>query len=242
MVGRRVDGRPVERHRRSRVLPALATTLGIAAASAECIDDVVAHLAGKELLLILDNCEQVVEATATVVADLLERCPSLVVLATSREPLGVPGEHVRRLPPLPVTAHAVTLFVDRFVAAGGPPDVDRAVVVRICQRLDGMPLAIELAASRGAVLSAAEILDGLDQRFRLLRSGDRTVPERQRTMTALLDWSYDLLSAPERAAFERLSCFAGTFDLAAATAAVAAGAIGPTTCPSWCGRWPTSPW
>jgi predicted ATPase/class 3 adenylate cyclase len=208
-----------------RVVPAVAATLGIAGTRADCLDDVVAHLTGKELLLILDNCEQVVAASAALVAALLRRCPSLAVLATSREPLGVPGEWVRRLPPLPVAADAVTLFVDRFVAAGGTPDVDRAVATRICQRLDGTPLAIELAASRGAVLSAAEILDGLDERFRLLRSGDRTAPERQRTMTALLDWSYDLLTAPERAAFERLSCFVGTFALDAATAAVAGGGI-----------------
>ncbi len=209
----------------ARVVPTVAATLGIAATGADCLDDVVAHLTGKELLLILDNCEQVVEASAALVAALLNRCPSLAVLATSREPLGVSGEWVRRLPPLSVAADAVTLFVDRFVAAGGTPDVDRAIATRICQRLDGTPLAIELAASRGAVLSAAEILDGLDERFRLLRSGDRTAPERQRTMTALLDWSYDLLTAPERAAFERLSCFVGTFALDAATAAVTGGTV-----------------
>jgi predicted ATPase/class 3 adenylate cyclase len=208
-----------------RVVPAVATTLGVSATSADCLDDIVAYLASRHVLLILDNCEQVVATCASVVATLLERCPTLAVLTTSREPLGVPGEQVRRLPPLSVAADAVTLFADRFAAAGGATDVDRDVATRICQRLDGTPLAIELAASRGSVLSAAEILAGLDERFRILRSADRTVPERQRTMTALLDWSYHLLTAPERAAFERLSCFVGTFALDAAEAAVAGDGI-----------------
>ena len=203
----------------------MATTLGVAVTGADCLDELVAHLAGRPLLLILDNCEQVVAACAALVVTVLERCPTVAVLATSREPLGIAGEQVRRLPPLSVAADAVTLFVDRFTAAGGAADVDRDVAVRICQRLDGTPLAIELAASRGSVLSAAEILSGLDERFRILRSADRTVPERQRTMSALLDWSYDLLTAPERATFERLSCFAGTFALDAATAAVAGDGI-----------------
>src|SRR5437764_5535 len=107
-----------------------------------------------------------------------------------------------------VTTLAPRLAPGRLVTIGGAGGVDRATVARICERLDGMPLAIELAASRGAVLSVAEILEGLDHRFRLLRSRDRTAPERQRTMTALLDWSYDLLSSGERRVFDRPPVFA----------------------------------
>jgi predicted ATPase/class 3 adenylate cyclase len=208
----------------SLVVPSVASALGTPSSGPDRLADVVDDLGRRHALIILDNCEQLVEACSALVATITARCPSVAVLATSREPLGVPGEDVHRLKPLPVSEDAVDLFVDRFGAAGGM-GADRSVVSRICERLDGMPLAIELAASRGSVLSAPEILAGLDERFRLLQSRDRTVPERQRTMTALLDWSRDLLTSAERAAFDRLSAFAGTFGLDAAAAAVAGSGI-----------------
>ena len=208
----------------SLVAPSVASALGTPSSGPDRLADVVDDLGRRHALIILDNCEQLVEACSALVATITARCPSVAVLTTSREPLGVPGEDVHRLRPLPVSEDAVDLFLDRFGAAGGV-GADRSVVSRICERLDGMPLAIELAASRGSVLSAPEILAGLDERFRLLQSRDRTVPERQRTMTALLDWSRDLLTGDERAAFDRLSAFAGTFGLDAATVALAGTGI-----------------
>jgi predicted ATPase len=210
------------------VMPAVAAALGAPSNGGDRRTEVLEHLRGRRALLLLDNCEQIIDECAAVVAAVLDRCPSVAVLATSREPLNVAGEAVHRLAPLPVSEEAVTLFLDRVARSGGGPEVgtvDRGVVARICERLDGLPLAIELAASRTTVLSVGEILDGLDERFRLLRSSDRSAPARQRTMTALLDWSYDLLAPAERAAFERLSVFAGTFGIEAAEVALGHGAI-----------------
>src|SRR5205823_5601800 len=166
---------------------ALADAVGVAVAGRDAEAAVHEHLRARQALLVVDNCEQIVADVAAVVSRLLGGAPEVAVLATSREPLGVTGEEVVRLGPLPVGEDAVALFLDRL----GPKaaDADPAVVSNICARLDGMPLAIELAASRADVLSAAEILSGLDERFRLLRSRDRTTPTRQRTLQALLDWS-----------------------------------------------------
>ncbi|WP_415950699.1 ATP-binding protein, partial [Streptomyces sp. KLOTTS4A1] len=177
------------------------------------------HLARRELLLVLDNCEHVVGAAAHMLAYLLPRCPGLTVLATSREPLGVPGESVRPLGPLP-EAMALRLLDERGAAArpGFSVEDDRAAAEEICRRLDGQPLAIELAAARLRMLSPRRIADRLDDRFRLLTGGSRTALPRQQTLRAVVDWSWDLLDAPERAVLRRLSVFARGCDLGAAEA------------------------
>ncbi|MFF2851583.1 BTAD domain-containing putative transcriptional regulator [Streptomyces sp. NPDC058001] len=177
------------------------------------------HCAQRRMLLILDNCEHVVAAAAHLAAHLLERCPGLTVLATSREPLGVPGELLRPVEPLPQPV-ALRLFADRAAAAHPGFRVEDAPddVAEICRRLDGLPLAIELAAARLRMLTPRQIADRLDDRFRLLTSGARTVLPRQQTLRAVVDWSWDLLDEPERTVLRRLSVFAGGCDLAAAEA------------------------
>ncbi|MFD3941756.1 BTAD domain-containing putative transcriptional regulator [Streptomyces sp. NPDC058579] len=191
----------------------------------------VDHLAPRSLLLVLDNCEHVIDAAAALAETLLTRCPRLRVLATSREPLGVPGETVRPVEPLP-PAPAHRLFAERAravrpdFAAENSADGHRAVD-EICRRLDGLPLAIELAAARLRLLTPRQIADRLDDRFRLLTSGSRTVLPRQQTLRAVVDWSWDLLDADERTLFRRLSVFAGGWDLAAAEALVPNGPDGP---------------
>ncbi|MBC9712426.1 winged helix-turn-helix domain-containing protein [Streptomyces sp. TRM66268-LWL] len=179
----------------------------------------VEHCARRELLLVLDNCEHVIGAAADMLAYLLARCPGLTVLATSREPLGVPGESVRPLGPLP-EAMALRLLGERGAAArpGFTVDEDRAAAEEICRRLDGQPLAIELAAARLRMLTPRQIADRLDDRFRLLTGGSRTVLPRQQTLRAVVDWSWDLLDEPERAVLRRLSVFARGCDLSAAEA------------------------
>ncbi|MFJ9543411.1 AfsR/SARP family transcriptional regulator [Streptomyces sp. NPDC101225] len=180
----------------------------------------VEYCAPRSQLLILDNCEHVVEAAATLAETLLTRCPGLTVLATSREPLGVPGESVRPVEPL-VPDQALRLFEER--ASAVRPDAeavlrDRAAVREICRRLDGLPLAIELAAARLRLLTPRQIADRLDDRFRLLTSGSRTVLPRQQTLRAVVDWSWDLLDERERTVLREVSVFAGGWDLAAAEA------------------------
>ena len=167
-------------------------------------------LRGRRLLLILDTCEHLVEGCAELVHQLLAGCPELRVLATSREPLRVRGETVWRVPPLSLPAQAgpgsladlarheaMRLFADRASAARAGFEVgsdNAAAVARLCRLLDGMPLAIELAAARVRALSVEQIASRLDDRFRLLASGDRTAPPRQQTLRAAVDWSYELLS------------------------------------------------
>ena len=170
------------------------------------------------LLVVLDNCEHVIAAAAEVAADLLSRCPALRVLATSREALRVDGEMVWPVPPLAVD-DAVLLFVGRARAAGAPLELDDgslAVVAGICDRLDRLPLAIELAAARTRAFSVEQIASRLNDRFRLLTGGSRTALPRQQTMRAVVDWSYDLLFDDEQRVFERLSVFPGGCDLATA--------------------------
>ncbi|WP_217237092.1 AAA family ATPase, partial [Streptomyces sp. AC555_RSS877] len=192
-------------------------------AGGERHDDPVERLAERcgrrRMLLILDNCEHVVEAAARLVEELLERCPGLTVLATSREPLGVPGELVRPVEPLPEPV-ALRLFAERGAAArpGFRVEDDPDVCAEICRRLDGLPLAIELAAARLRMLTPRQIADRLDDRFRLLTSGSRTVLPRQQTLRAVVDWSWELLGEGERDVLRRLSVFAGGCDLAAAEA------------------------
>ncbi|MFD8015470.1 ATP-binding protein, partial [Streptomyces sp. NPDC059762] len=185
----------------------------------------VEHLAHRPgLLLVLDNCEHVIGAAAALAETLLAHCPGLRILATSREPLGVPGETVRPVEPLPpVPAHR--LFTERAGAVRPAFDRDHAreadvadAVAEICRRLDGLPLAIELAAARLRLLTPRQIADRLDDRFRLLTSGARTLLPRQQTLRAVVDWSWELLDPAERTLLRRVSVFTGGWDLPAAEA------------------------
>ena len=196
------------------------------------------HVGDRPMLLVLDNCEHVIAASASFVDEVLSTLPAVIVLATSREPLSVPGETVWRVPSLAVPdplvpqtvdsirmADAARLFVDR--ARRAQPDLvltDEAAgaIARICSRLDGIPLSIELAAARCRNLALEQIARELDDRFRLLTGGARTVVERQQTLKASLDWSHGLLDAAERAALRRLGVFSGPFTVGAAEAVVAA--------------------
>ncbi|WP_306320903.1 BTAD domain-containing putative transcriptional regulator, partial [Streptomyces sp. CC224E] len=179
----------------------------------------VEHCEGRRLVLVLDNCEHVVDAAAALAEDLLARCPGVTILATSREPLGVPGELLYPVEPLP-EPYALRLFGERGAAVrpGFTTDQDPEAVGEICRRLDGLPLAIELAAARLRMLTPRQIADRLDDRFRLLTSGARTALPRQQTLRAVVDWSWDLLDEPERATLARLSVFSGGCDLPAAEA------------------------
>jgi predicted ATPase/class 3 adenylate cyclase len=196
-------------------------------------DTLLDELRHRELLLVIDNCEHLVEPVSAILGTLLSDCPSVRILATSRERLGVHGEFVLDVPPLelpdqPVLrteSDAVRLFVSRArgVTAGfDPDDRELELVGDICSRLDGLPLAIELAAARLRSISLDQLAGRLDDRFRLLIAQDRSVPVRQQTLEAVVAWSYDLLGSAEQAAFSRLSVFPDTFTLDAAEA-VAAG-------------------
>ncbi|MGW1595308.1 BTAD domain-containing putative transcriptional regulator [Streptomyces sp. NPDC002343] len=180
----------------------------------------IEYCAPRAHLLVLDNCEHVIGAAAALAETLLTRCPGLTILATSREPLGVPGESVRPVEPL-VPEQAHRLFAER--ARTVRPDADAVLgdteaVAEICRRLDGLPLAIELAAARLRLLTPRQIADRLDDRFRLLTSGSRTVLPRQQTLRAVVDWSWELLEEDERTVLREVSVFAGGWDLAAAEA------------------------
>jgi predicted ATPase/DNA-binding CsgD family transcriptional regulator len=173
------------------------------------------------MLVLLDNCEHLVDAIAELTTALLRACSGLTLLATSREPIGVAGEVTWRVPSLSLDADAVELFVDRARRARSDftlADDDIDGVQEICRRLDGMPLAIELAAARVRALSLGEIVDSLQDRFRLLIGGRRTAVPRQQTLRASVDWSHALLTEPERVLFRRLAPFMGGFDIAAARA------------------------
>lgn len=203
------------------------------------IDAVVEFLASRSLLLVLDNCEHLLAAAAELADVLLRFAPELTILATSREALRVPAEVVFRVPSLDIPDpeqtlepdellryEAVRLFVERAAAAapGFAVDEENAVdVARICFRLDGLPLALELAAGRSAALGPAAIAERLDDRFRVLRSASHSSPTRQQTLTATLRWSHDLLELDERTLFRRLAAFAGGFDLDAVETVCAAG-------------------
>jgi predicted ATPase/DNA-binding SARP family transcriptional activator len=175
-------------------------------------------LQNEHLLLLLDNCEHLVEPVAELVALLLRTAPQLRILATSREPLGLTGEVVSAVPPLQQSS-AVQLFVARATAAApgftlGPDDA--SAVALLCRRLDGIPLSLELAASRVRALSVHELVARLDDRFRLLAAGHRGVPARQQTLRATIDWSWELLTEPERMVLRRLAVHAESFALQAA--------------------------
>ena len=190
----------------------------------------VSDLRNRQLLLLLDNCEHLIGAVAELVAELLRAAPKLTVISTSREPLQVPGEQVIPIPPLQLPPEngtepldrlrqneAVTLFSERAAAASGTWELtgsNQVVVVALCRRLDGLPLALELAAVRTRVLSVEQILDRLTDRFALLTGGGRAALPRHQTLRTTIDWSYDLLTAAEQILFRRLCVFAGRFTLA----------------------------
>jgi predicted ATPase/DNA-binding SARP family transcriptional activator len=217
---------------------AIADALGVpldgSAPTVQVVHRLVSYLARRRLLLVLDNCEHVVDAAARAVDEILARCPQVSVLATSREALAVPGEIqvvVAPLTPPPEGAPpgwvldfpAARLFVERARAVRGDLELseeDLVAVARICQRLDGMPLALELAAARVSSLSVRDVADRLDHRFALLTAGPRTAEARQRTLRATVDWSHNLLAADEQLVLRRLAVFRGGWSLAAATAVV----------------------
>ncbi len=227
----------------SLVTQRVATALGVREEPDRPLAETLAEaLRPRLLLLILDTCEHIVDSTAALVQQLLAGCPGMRVIATSREPLRVRGETVWRVPPLalPAAAHelpagelarheAIRLFADRAAAVrpGFALDADNSgAVVRLCRTLDGMPLAIELAAARVGALSVEQIAARLSDRFQLLASGDRTAPPRQQTLRAAVDWSYELLTEPEQVLLRRVAVFSG-WNLEMAEQVCAGDAIPP---------------
>jgi predicted ATPase/DNA-binding XRE family transcriptional regulator len=212
----------------SLVASAIATALGVQEVPhRSLLETLTAYLKSKALLLILDNCEHLVEAVATVVRGVLSGCPDIRVLATSREPLATAGERTYRLPSLSQD-DAIALFADRAQAVDAHfalTSENTPAIDKICRRLDGIPLAIELAAARVNVLPARELLAELDNRFRILKGGERTALPRQQTMRATIDWSYNLLSVQEQRLLQRLSVFAGGCTMAGAAAVCAWGEL-----------------
>ena len=223
-------------------LPALvAQVLGIrSTAGGTVTESLIDALSDQKVLLILDNCEHVISAAAQLVGQVGRRCPAVHLLATSREPLGIDGERVYRVPPLSLPpedagtvaelqgSDAVALFAARAAehdAGFAVDDLVAGLVAAICRRLDGIPLALELAAARLASMSLEHLAGLLDQRFRLLTGGSRNVLPRQQTLYAMIDWSHGLLSEQERAVLRRLSVFAGGFELEAAEAVCAGGGV-----------------
>ncbi|MBI4728413.1 MAG: tetratricopeptide repeat protein [Acidobacteria bacterium] len=214
------------------VVQAVADALDVREEQAALLDTLAEALRSQDLLLVLDNCEHLVDATADLVRTLLGACPRLRVLATSRQPLGVAGEVAYRVPPLPVPepgapageSDAVRLFCDRALAVHPGfrlTESNAPAVAEICRRLDGIPLAIELAAARTDLLGAEQIVERLDDRLRLLTG---RAPA-SRSLRGMIDWSYELLAQPERALFERLAVFAGGADIDAVEAICEGGAV-----------------
>ncbi len=218
----------------------VAAVLGIKEQAGQTITQALTNgLKEKRLLLLLDNCEHLLSACAQVVAALIRACPNVTVLATSREALGIGGEQVYRVPSLSLpdpkasmaaTAEslsqfeAVRLFIDRAQAVRSEFTVTNAnapALAQLCFHLDGIPLAIELAAARTRAMAVEQINDKLDSRFRLLTGGDKSALPRQQTLRALIDWSYDLLTDSEKTLLARLSVFAGGWTLEAAEAVCA---------------------
>jgi predicted ATPase/class 3 adenylate cyclase/DNA-binding CsgD family transcriptional regulator len=196
--------------------------------SRSTMDTITRFVADRQMLVVLDNCEHLLDASATLVVALLGASPGMTLLTTSREPIGVSGEVSWRVPSLSLRDEAIELFTDR--ARHARPDFtltddNAATVGEICARLDGLPLAIELAAARVRALSLAEILDSLHDRFRLLTGGSRTAVRRQQTLRASVDWSHALLTEPERVLFRRLAAFLGGFDLDAAQVVAGGGDV-----------------
>jgi predicted ATPase/DNA-binding winged helix-turn-helix (wHTH) protein len=216
------------------VLPAIAAALDLSQLPSPLLPEhIVRSLGSRRLLLVLDNCEHLIEPVARIAEALLHGAPHLRILATSREPLRAAGECVYSVPALAVPGEKITdteaqlghsavrLFVARArVADARLPSLDASaqIITGICRRLDGIPLAIELAAARAVALGVRGVADGLDDRFRLLAGGRRTALPRHQTLRATLDWSHELLSENERAVLRRLAIFPGGFELEAAQA------------------------
>jgi predicted ATPase/DNA-binding CsgD family transcriptional regulator len=201
--------------------------LGVSGRRQAGVAEVVERTSGRATLLILDNCEQVIEGAAIVAAELVAGVPSLHILATSREPLRVAAETTLAVPTMP-EEESVLLFIERakarvpgFLAL----DETREAVREVCQRLDGLPLAIELAAARMSMLTPAQLLPLLGDRFAVLEAGRRDAPIRHRALRATVDWSFDLLDAAEQRLFTRLSVFVGGFDLSAAASVAGSNAL-----------------
>ena len=207
---------------------AVLTALDLRDQAAEPAALLRSYVRDKELLLVLDNCEHLLDATARLIDDVLRAGPGVRVIATSREPLSVSGEHVLPVPPLELPSphaespaqtgrnDAVRLFVERAAAASGNfelTEANRAAIVEVCRRLDGLPLAIELAAVRTRALSPHQILDRLSDRFSLLTGGSRPALPRHQTLRTAIEWSYDLLTPAEQTMLMRLCVFAGRFTL-----------------------------
>lgn len=219
----------------ARVPSLVATTLGVAdTARQPAMDTLVRALRSRQMLLVLDSCEHLPGASAALVAALVRQCPGVSILATSRAPLGLSWEVVRPVPPLSVPssgqgsrplpgdrAESFRLFMDRATALRPSftlGEANQADVAEICRRLEGLPLALELAAAWIRTLSPRQILERLEDRFTLLRRGPTSAPARQQTLAATIDWSHDLLSEPERRLFRRLAVFSGGWTLEAAEA------------------------
>jgi predicted ATPase len=221
------------------VASTILDVLRMTARPGQSLDTLVTGLASQQALIVLDNCEHLIGGSAKVADAILRYCPEICLLATSREPLGIAGETIYRVPSMslpdedgdtggvdPYGSDAVALFAERAAAQGVGFVLDRAsapLAGQICRRLDGMPLAIELAASRLRALSLADLNDRLDQRFRLLTGGSRNVLPRQQTLLATVDWSYSLLTASEQKLLRCLSVFVDGFQLEAAEAICAGG-------------------
>jgi predicted ATPase/class 3 adenylate cyclase len=214
--------------RDARLVPqAVASVLGVKETAGRPLSEaLLQHVKDRQLLLIIDNCEHLVQGCAELAAQVLRASRQAKLVASSREPLRVAGETTYAVPALP-DSEAIRLFTDRAVAA--KPDFrmngSAAAVASVCRRLDGLPLAIELAAARVRTLPVEAIAARLDDRFRLLAGGDRTALPRQQTLRALIDWSYELLSEEERAVFRRLAVFAGGWTLEAAEAVCSFGGV-----------------
>ncbi|HUQ59171.1 BTAD domain-containing putative transcriptional regulator [Lentzea sp.] len=194
------------------------------ASNLEPVDRLVTAVRDREMLLVLDNCEHVVESAAALAHRLLGECPRLRILATSREPLGITGEALWSVEPLALP-EAVQLLKDRTFAVRKDLAGDTRTMERVCRVLDGMPLAIELAAARLRTMSIEQLADRLDDRFRLLTGGSRTALPRHRTLRAMVDWSWELLTDAERVVLRRLSVFAGGASLEAAERVCAGDAV-----------------
>jgi len=210
------------------VAPAIGHVLGLVEHPGRSLtESVVAQLADRRLLLLIDNCEHLVGAVAGVVEGLLRGCANIEIIATSREPLGVPGEVSWRVPSLDLD-DSVSLFMDR--AREHRPDLPvddttKVTAAKVCARLDGLPLALELAAAQADALSLTEIASRLEDRFLLLSRGSRTAPARQQALRSTVEWSHNLLDEEERIVLRRLSVFAGSFDLAGAEMVTAGGVL-----------------
>ncbi len=201
------------------IAPAMTALLGVGQQQPDVTEVVIDRLSDQRALLIFDNCEHLINGVASLVSSIHSRCPDVAVLATSREPLGISGEQVWPVRPLSASDEAVDLLIDRVAERDAKLDTsawNRNDLGLLCARLDGMPLAIEMAAARLQTMSPLDVLRRLEDRFRLLRSRRRDVTDRHQTLLAALDWSYDLLDEQEQALLNRLSVFGGTFDLEAA--------------------------